>query len=41
MGSGKTTVGRELAGRTGWPFLDNDDLVRELTGRAPAAIDAE
>ncbi len=41
MGSGKTTVGRELARRTGWPFFDNDTLVRELTGREPAAIDAE
>ena len=41
MGAGKTTVGRELAKRTGWPFLDNDVLVRELTGREPAAIDAE
>jgi shikimate kinase len=41
MGSGKTTVGRELARRTGWPFLDNDVLVRELTGREPKAIDAE
>ena len=41
MGSGKTTVGRELAKRTGWPFLDNDALVRELTGREPRAIDAE
>ena len=41
MGAGKTTVGRELARRTGWPFLDNDDLVRDLTGREPAAIDAE
>ena len=41
MGSGKTTVGRELARRTGWPFLDNDALVRELTGREPKAIDAE
>lgn len=41
MGSGKTTVGRELARRTGWPFLDNDALVRELTGRQPATIDAE
>ena len=41
MGSGKTTVGRELARRTGWPFLDNDALVRELTGREPRAIDAE
>jgi shikimate kinase len=41
MGAGKSTVGRELARRTGWPFLDNDALVRELTGREPAAIDAE
>ncbi|MEA2518336.1 MAG: shikimate kinase [Chloroflexota bacterium] len=41
MGSGKTTVGREVAARTGWPFFDNDALVRQLTGREPAAIDAE
>jgi shikimate kinase len=41
MGAGKSTVGRELARRTGWPLLDNDDLVRGLTGREPKAIDAE
>jgi len=41
MGAGKTTIGRELARRTGWPFHDNDALVRELTGREPKAIDAE
>ena len=41
MGSGKTTVGRQVARRTGWPFLDNDAQVRELTGREPEAIDAE
>ena len=41
MGSGKTTVGREVAARLGWVFFDNDDLVRELTGREPAAIDAD
>src|SRR4051794_36080240 len=40
MGAGKTTVGRELARRLGWPFLDNDALVRELTGRDAAEIDA-
>ena len=40
MGSGKTTVGRALAARLGWPFLDNDALVRALTGREPAEIDA-
>jgi gluconokinase len=25
-GSGKTTVGRAIAARAGWPFLDSDDL---------------
>ena len=38
VGSGKTTVGRTLSERTGWPYLDNDDLVLRLTGRAPAEI---
>lgn len=32
MGSGKTTVGSLLAERTGWPELDNDALLHELTG---------
>lgn len=32
MGSGKTTVGRELARRTGWEFRDNDDALKALTG---------
>ncbi len=40
MGAGKSTIGRELARLTGWPFLDNDALLRELTGREAAAIDA-
>lgn len=40
MGSGKTTVGRALAARLGRPFFDNDRLVRNLTGRDPAEIDA-
>jgi shikimate kinase len=33
MGSGKSAVGRALAERTGWPFVDNDDLVEQATGR--------
>ena len=33
MGSGKSSVGRALAARTGRPFLDNDELVERATGR--------
>ena len=33
MGSGKTTIGRRLAARTGWPYVDNDALVQDVTGR--------
>ena len=32
MGSGKSSVGRELSRRTGWPFIDNDTLVERVTG---------
>ncbi len=38
MGSGKTTVGRFLAERTGWRYIDNDDAVRTLTDREPPDI---
>ena len=41
MGSGKTSVGHALADRTGWRYLDNDELVRAVTGRAPDEIDAD
>jgi gluconokinase len=38
-GSGKTTVGRRLARRTGWPFLDADDLhSEESVARMAAGI---
>jgi len=40
MGSGKTTVGRALAARTNWRYVDNDELVRAVTGREPDEIDA-
>lgn len=33
MGSGKSSVGREIAARTGWPFVDNDALVLAAAGR--------
>jgi shikimate kinase len=38
MGSGKTTVGRLLSERTGWPLLDNDELVRRLFDATPRQI---
>jgi shikimate kinase len=33
MGSGKTTVGRELADRLGWPLRDSDPEIEAATGR--------
>jgi len=33
MGSGKTTVGRELARRLGWPLRDSDPEIEAATGR--------
>ena len=32
MATGKTTVGREISARTGWPYVDNDELVQSTTG---------
>ena len=41
MGSGKSTVGRRLSRETGWPYLDNDRLLAEVSGRtAPDLIAA-
>jgi len=40
MGCGKSTVGRALAQRTGWRYLDNDELVRAVSGRESEHIDA-
>jgi len=38
MGSGKTTVGRELARRMQLPFADLDDLIERAEGRSIADI---
>ena len=41
MGSGKTTVGRQLAARLGWSFLDSDAQVEESTGASVVELFAE
>jgi len=41
MGSGKTSVGRLLAKRTGWPYADNDELLLQLVGKAPRELLSE
>lgn len=38
MGAGKTTVGRRLAERLGWEYLDSDEQVAEVTGRTVPEI---
>ena len=38
MGSGKTSSGRELASRLGWPFVDLDAAIEESTGVAISTI---
>lgn len=38
MGSGKSSVGTELAARLGWGFVDTDDLVEAAAGRTIADL---
>ena len=40
MGCGKTTVGLALADRTGWPYVDNDAMVAELSGTPTPELQA-
>ena len=41
MGAGKTTVGRALARRLGWRYLDSDEEVEARTGRTVPEIFAD
>ncbi|HJP71091.1 MAG TPA: shikimate kinase [Candidatus Limnocylindria bacterium] len=41
MGSGKTTIGRLLSEATGWPYVDNDELVRRRSGTTARQVLAE
>lgn len=38
MGSGKSTTGRELAGRLGYRFMDTDQLIEQATGTSITEI---
>ncbi len=38
MGSGKTTLGRHLADRLGWEFVDTDTLIEEQAGQTISRI---
>jgi shikimate kinase len=41
MGSGKSTVGRELHQRLGYPLVDMDQVIEQRAGKSIAAIFAE
>lgn len=41
MGSGKTTVGRELHHRLGYPLVDMDQMIEQRVGKSITAIFAE
>lgn len=38
MGSGKSTIGRQLAALMGWPYYDNDVLLQMLSGETAKTL---
>ena len=38
MGAGKSTIGKALADRLGWPYLDSDEQVEAATGKTVPEI---
>jgi len=38
MGSGKSTIGKLLAEKTGWPYFDNDVLLAMLSGETAKGL---
>ncbi|HEU5033810.1 MAG TPA: shikimate kinase [Mycobacteriales bacterium] len=41
MGAGKTTVGTALSDLLGWPYYDNDELLRRLVGKDTRRVQQE
>ena len=41
MGAGKTTVGRQLHCLLGWPYFDNDVLLKRAVGKDTRAVQRE
>ena len=41
MGSGKSTIGKLLSAATGWPYVDNDELVIRAAGATPRDLVAQ
>jgi len=38
MAVGKSTIGRAIAAATGWPYVDNDELLARAEGRSTATV---